>query len=149
MAKFLLINPQEGIAQAVELNSVDNFVQTEEVNLSEPVADGGGSTSGKSGFNPMIMMVLVLVLMFVLMRPRKDKEGDKFRNALQEGQDVVTTSGIFGKVKEVDNISATIEIAQNMRIKVDKRFINSVPSPAPVKNAGKEKGPNKDEKSKL
>lgn len=94
-------------------------------------------------------MVLVLVLMFVLMRPRKDKEGDKFRNALQEGQDVVTTSGIFGKVKEVDNISATIEIAQNMRIKVDKRFINSVPSPAPVKNAGKEKGPNKDEKSKL
>ncbi|HZK02803.1 MAG TPA: preprotein translocase subunit YajC [Bacteroidaceae bacterium] len=148
MAKFLLINPQEGIAQAVEMNNVNNFVQTEGVNLSEPVVDGAGAGSGKSGFNPMIMLVVLLVLMFVMMRPRKDKEGDKFRNALQEGQDVVTTSGIFGKVKEVDDVSATIEIAQNMRIKVDKRFVNPTPSAAPAKVAKKDKGPNKDEKAK-
>ena len=84
------------------------------------------------------------------MRPRQDKEGEKFRNALQKEQDVVTSSGIFGKIKDIDEVSVTLEIAQGMKIKVDKRYVNPVPTPQPVKAekpSRRKKDPSKDEKA--
>jgi preprotein translocase YajC subunit len=79
------------------------------------------------------------------------KEGEKFRNSLQKEQDVVTSTGIFGKVKDIDEVSVTIEVAQGMRIKVDKRYVNPVPTPQPVKpekpSRRSKKDPSKDEKA--
>jgi preprotein translocase YajC subunit len=101
----------------------------------------------------MWIILLFLIMMMLFMRPRQDKEGDKFRNSLQRDQDVITSSGIFGKVKEVDDVSVTIEIAQGMKIKVDKRYVNPIPTAQPVKPereklfGRKKKDPSKDEKA--
>ena len=75
-----------------------------------------------------------------------------FRNALQKEQDVVTSSGIFGKIKDIDEVSVTLEIAQGMKIKVDKRYVNPVPTPQPVKpektsRRRRKADPSKDEKA--
>lgn len=150
MSTILLLNPIEGIAQAVESESVMTFVQTEDVNLAEPSESTTGGKPGGMGSMSIIWILLLLVLMFVMMRPRKDKEGDKFRNALQREQEVVTSSGIFGKIKDMDDVSVTLEIAQNTRIRVDKRFINPIPTIQPVKESKKkeERVPNKEEKAK-
>jgi preprotein translocase subunit YajC len=149
MSTILLLNPIEGIAQAVESESVMTFVQTEDVNLAEPSASAKSGKTGSMGSMSIIWILLLLVLMFIMMRPRKDKEGDKFRNALQREQEVVTSSGIFGKIKDMDDISVTLEISQNNRIRVDKRYVNPVPTVQPVKESKKkeERVPNKEEKA--
>lgn len=150
MSTILLLNPIEGIAQAVESESVMTFVQTEDVNLAEPTETASGAKSGGMGGSmTLIWLLLLVVLMFVMMRPRKDKEGDKFRNALQREQEVVTSSGFFGKIKDLDDVSVTLEIAPNTRIRVDKRYINPVPTIQPVKESKKkeERVPNKEEKA--
>ena len=150
MSQMLLMNPFQMTYQEVNLNTM-NFIQ--DVNLDAPTADAqGGAAQGGMLGGGFIWIILILFAMVIFMRPRQDKEGDKFRNALQKEQDVVTSSGIFGKVKDIDEVSVTLEIAQGMRIKVDKRYVNPVPTPQPVKpekpSRRKKQDPSKDEKAK-
>ena len=149
---MLLLNPFQMTYQEVNTHTV-NFIQ--DVNLDAPASSGqsasgaqGGGLFGGSGF---IFIIIIFFVFMLMMRPRQDKEGEKFRNALQKEQDVVTSSGIFGKIKDIDEVSVTLEIAQGMKIKVDKRYVNPVPTPQPAKpekpSRRKKKDPSKDEKA--
>lgn len=89
--------------------------------MAAQAAQGGGMS-----------MILMLVAMFAIMwffmiRPqqKKQKEIRNFQNALQEGQQVVTGGGIYGKVKSIDLTTGTVdlEIAKGVIIKVDKGSI--------------------------
>ena len=117
MANMLLLNPFQMSYQEVNVHTV-NFIQ--DVNLDAPASSAteggqaqGGAFGGMGGF---LWILVILALMMIMMRPRQDKEGEKFRNALQKDQDVVTSTGIFGKVKDIDEVSVTLEIAQGMKI---------------------------------
>jgi len=152
MANMLLLNPFQMTYQEVNVQHTVNFIQ--DVNLDAPAssAEGGQAQGGGLFGNPIILLLVMLALLMIFMRPRQDKEGEKFRNALQKDQDVVTSSGIFGKIKDIDEISVTLEIAQGMKIKVDKRYVNPVPTPQPAKpekpSRRKKQDPSKDEKAK-
>ena len=152
MSKMLLLNPFQMTYQEVNMQHTVNLVQ---VDLSEPASAGESGQGAQGGVffgSPLIMLLFVLAILMLFMRPRQDKEGDKFRNALQKEQDVVTSSGIFGKIKDIDEVSVTLEIAQGMKIKVDKRYVNPVPTPQPVKpektsRRRRKADPSKDEKA--
>lgn len=154
MANMLLLNPFQMSYQEVNMQHTMNFIQ--DVNLDAPAsssAEGGQAQGGMFGPGAGFIWIIVIIFMIMIfMRPRQDKEGEKFRNALQKEQDVVTSSGIFGKVKEIDEVSVTLEIAKGMTIKVDKRYVNPVPTPQPVKpekpSRRKKLDPSKDEKAK-
>ena len=147
---MLLLNPFQMTYQEVNVHTM-NFIQ--DVNLDAPASDSQSSGAQGGGLlgGPFMLILVMLALMMIFMRPRQDKEGEKFRNALQKEQDVVTSSGIFGKVKDMDEVSVTLEIAQGMRIKVDKRYVNPVPTPQPAKpekpSRRRKKDPSKDEKA--
>lgn len=151
MAQMLLLNPFQMTYQEVNVQHVVNFIQ--DVNLDAPEASStaNGRQGGAMGGSMIWMLLLLVFMMMIFMRPRQDKEGEKFRNALQKEQDVVTSSGIFGKIKDIDDVSVTLEIAQGMKIKVDKRYVNPVPSPQPAKpekpSRRRKKDPSKDEKA--
>lgn len=76
----------------------------------------------------IIMMVAVFAVMwFFMIRPqqKKQKEIQKFQNALTEGTKVVTGGGIYGEVKKIDlatNI-VSVEIAKGVVIRVDKAYV--------------------------
>ena len=150
MAKTLLLNPFQMTYQEVSTHTV-NFIQ--DVNLDAPASssEGGQAQGGGLFGNPIILLLVMLALLMIFMRPRQDKEGEKFRNALQKEQDVVTSSGIFGKVKDIDDVSVTLEVSKGMVIKVDKRYVNPVPTPQPVKpekpSRRRKLDPSKDEKA--
>ena len=149
---MLLLNPFQMTYQEVNTHVV-NLIQ--DVNLDAPASSAEGGKSQGGAFGPMggfLWIIIILAFMMIIMRPRQDKEGEKFRNALQKEQDVVTSSGIFGKIKDIDDVSVTLEIAQGMKIKVDKRYVNPVPTAQPVKpekpSRRKKQDPSKDEKAK-
>ena len=150
MAQMLMLDPFQMTYQEVNVHTV-NFIQ--DVNLDASASDSQSSGAQGGGLlgGPFMLILVMLALMMIFMRPRQDKEGEKFRNALQKEQDVVTSSGIFGKVKDMDEVSVTLEIAQGMRIKVDKRYVNPVPTPQPAKpekpSRRRKKDPSKDEKA--
>ncbi len=138
---MLYLNPAGELIEVSQQQSVLSFVQTSSPGLDDidPSASNGQQARAGSMGGMIWIIVLMLVVMMIFARPRQDKEGEKFRNALQLDQDVVTSTGIFGKIKAIDDVSVILEIGQNMRIKVDKRYVNPVPVPQPVKPAKEKK----------
>lgn len=140
MANCLLLSLSGAVApvEAVNQNLV-TIVPSDNVNLSDDVAAGASGARQGGGGMGLLLLLLMFVLMLTFMRPRQDKEGDKFRNSLQLEQDVMTSTGIFGKVKAIDEVSVTLEVAQGMRIKVAKSCVNPIPTPQPAAPEKKKK----------
>ena len=62
---------------------------------------------------------------FFMIRPqqKKQKEIQKSREALKTGDKVITAGGIYGKIKEIGDTYMLIEVADGVRIRVDKTSI--------------------------
>ena len=84
------------------------------------------AAGGASSYSGILMMVLIFVVFyFFMIRPqsKRQKEIKKQREAMQVGDKVVTSGGIYGKVKEMKETTVVIEIAENVRIKADKNSV--------------------------
>lgn len=82
--------------------------------------------AGGGNFSMIIMMVAIFAIMyFFMIRPqqKKQKEIMNFRNNLTVGQEVVTAGGIYGKIKDLDVTTVTLEIASGVKIKIDRNSI--------------------------
>ncbi|MDR1864141.1 MAG: preprotein translocase subunit YajC [Bacteroidales bacterium] len=85
-----------------------------------------GEPSGMGTFGSMLPFLLIIVVFyFFMIRPqmRKQKELKTYRNALQKGDKVVTTGGIYGKITGVSDNTVEVDIANGITIKVDKYAI--------------------------
>ena len=88
--------------------------------------------------NPLFMFVVIIAIMyFMMIRPqrKRQKEIENFRNSLKPGMDVVTSGGIYGKIKEVDNGIVVLEVAHNVNVRVDISVVYA--SPAAMQQEGK------------
>ena len=70
----------------------------------------------------LVMIVVIIAIMyFMMIRPQRkqQKKIETFRNGLQVGQEVVTSGGIYGKIKSIDNGVVMLEVAHNVVVRVD------------------------------
>lgn len=82
--------------------------------------------SGMGSLGTLLPLVLIFVVFyFFMIRPqnKKQKEIQKSRAALKAGDRVITSGGIYGKIKEVKDDSFVIEISENVRIRVEKSAV--------------------------
>jgi preprotein translocase subunit YajC len=94
------------------------------------------STGG--GIAPLLMMVVfIAIFYFLLIRPqqRKAKEHQAMVSKIAAGDEVVTAGGILGRVVEVGDVFTTLEIADGVRIKVQKFQITSLMPKGTLKSA--------------
>jgi preprotein translocase subunit YajC len=70
----------------------------------------------------ILMVAFVGVFYFLLIRPqqKKAKEHQALVSKLAAGDEVVTTGGILGKVTDVGDTFITLEIAEGVRVKVQR-----------------------------
>lgn len=79
-----------------------------------------------SGWHMWIMLALIFVVMwFFMIRPQRkqQKELDNFRNALKNGDKVVTIGGIYGTVCEVKEDYVLMEVDKDVKIRVSKQAL--------------------------
>lgn len=84
-------------------------------------------------FSSIIMIVaLIAIFYFFMIRPqqKRQKEIKKFRENLKVGDKVITAGGIYGKIRNVNDTTFQIEIAENVKIIIDKGSV--YPSAAEV-----------------
>jgi preprotein translocase subunit YajC len=74
-------------------------------------------------FLPFILIIVVFYFFMIRPQMKRQKELRKFREALKKGDKVVTTGGIYGTVTEIKDDAIIIEIADNVKIKVDKSAV--------------------------
>jgi len=77
--------------------------------------------------------LLVMALMFggfyfVFIAPqrKKQKEHERMLAALQSGDEVITTGGVYGVITNVKDDRFVVRVADNTKIEVGKGFIQSV-----------------------
>jgi preprotein translocase subunit YajC len=75
----------------------------------------------------MLPMLAICYLIFWVMviRPQetKVKKHKELLDSLKRGDSVITTGGLIGKVVSVEKESVTIEIAQNVKVKIAQAYI--------------------------
>lgn len=97
--------------------------------LISPAWAQGAAVSSSSQFAPLLVMVVFIVIFyFLLMRPqqKKQKEHQTLISKLAAGDEVVTTGGLLGKVTEVGDAFVTLEIADGVRVKVQKFQVSAL-----------------------
>jgi preprotein translocase subunit YajC len=93
---------------------------------------------GSSVYGNILMIVLMIaVFYFFLIRPqtKKQKEIKKFQESVTKGTKVVTSGGIYGVVDEVKDRYFIVEIANGVRVRIDKNCVFAAPDGEP--NAAK------------
>jgi len=97
------------------------------MNVLNIILQAAPSPGGGGGGTQMIVMMLLIVVVFYffMIRPqsKKQKEIRKFRDGLQNGDKVITAGGIHGRIKEVKDDTILLEIAENVRIRVEKSSV--------------------------
>lgn len=102
------------------MNSLSIFLQ----------AAGGGS----SWVTMLMFGAIIVVFYFFMIRPqqKKQKALQEARNSMKVGDKVLTAGGIYGKIKEVGETYFIVEIADNVKIKIEKNSVYAVnDAPAP------------------
>lgn len=83
----------------------------------------GGQSSMMTMLVPMLLIFVVFYFFMIRPQNKKQKEIQKARAAIKSGDKVVTSGGIYGKVKDVKDDSFIIEISENVRIRVEKSAV--------------------------
>ncbi len=96
--------------------------------MSVTLAQAAAPAQG-GGLSMLIMMVVLFGLMyFMMIRPqmKRQKEHRAMVSALAKGDEVVTNGGLAGRVEEVGETFITIEIAPNVKVKLQKGAVSQV-----------------------
>src|SRR5262245_11482625 len=99
-----------------------------------PAAASGGMEGMLGTLVPMVL--IFVVFWFLLIRPqqKKAKEHRAMVLALKRGDRVVTNGGIYGQVTHVADDHLMVEIADGVKIKLDRGAVSAIPGkPEPVK----------------
>lgn len=105
------------------------------MNLNSILLEAAAGQAG-GGMSGIIMIVLMIVIFyFFMIRPqqKKQKELKKQREAMQNGDKVVTAGGIHGRVKETRETTVIVEAAPGVSLKVDRGSVYPLVEEQPKK----------------
>ena len=85
-------------------------------------AQDAGAASGSAWMQLLPLVLIFVVFYFLLIRPqtKRAKEHREMVGKLASGDEVVTTGGLLGRITEVGDNSLTVEVADGVRVKVQK-----------------------------
>jgi preprotein translocase subunit YajC len=95
---------------------------------------GGGNPT----FSMLLMVGMVAVMYFFMIRPqaKRAKEQKKFGETIGSGEQIVTTSGIHGRISQVnDDGTMKLEISRGVFITVERSAVSME-----MTNAARKKG---------
>jgi preprotein translocase subunit YajC len=108
------------------------------MNLISPAYAQAAAAPASGGMSQiLILVVFVAIFYFMLIRPqqKRAKEQQAMLAKLAAGDEVVTSGGILGKLTEVGDSFVTLEIAENVRIRVQRGQISQLMPKGTLKGA--------------
>ena len=90
---------------------------------ADAVAGGIGGSQGLMSFLPLILIFIVFYFLLIRPQQKKAKEHQEFIANLKKGDEVLTSGGLQGKITGLTERVATLEIADNVRVKIARSYI--------------------------
>ena len=104
------------------------------VNIAYAMGQGGAAAEGaQGGFGAFVPLILMFVIFyFLLIRPqqKKQKEHREMLSELKKGDRIITGGGIHGRITAADPTTLTVEIADKVRVKVNRANVAGMVQPA-------------------
>ncbi|HZF97926.1 MAG TPA: preprotein translocase subunit YajC [Pseudoxanthomonas sp.] len=112
------------------MNLLDFLIPSAYAQAAPPPAGGG--------FGMLVFpIVLIAVMYFLMIRPqmKRAKEHRAMLDKLARGDEVITSGGIAGTVTEIGDNFVTVEVADSVRVRVQKAAIGNVLPKGTLKSA--------------
>jgi len=98
---------------------------------SNASAQTGGGPVGPGGnplisFLPFILIFVIFYFLLVMPQQKKMKKRKAMIDALKKGDRVTTTGGLIGTVTNLSPDVVTIQIAEGVRVKVARNYVEDV-----------------------
>lgn len=110
--------------------------------ITNAYAQTGGGAGGGDGMTGILvqlapLLLILVIFYFLLIRPQQQrmKQHQSMISNLKRGDTVVTSGGLIGKIRSVDDHEARVELAPNVEVRVIKTTISEVRTksePAPA-----------------
>ncbi len=110
------------------------------IDIAYAMGTNGGAGQPTGGLTPLIPMILMFVIFyFLLIRPqqKKQKEHREMIENLKKGDRIITGGGIHGRITGVGDTTLTVEIAEKVRVKVNRANVAGLAQPTPQPTNGK------------
>ena len=107
--------------------------------MGQAGAQGGGA-GGFASFIPLILMFVIFYFLLIRPQQKRAKDHREMIAALKKGDRIVTSGGIYGRITSASDTTLTVEIAEKVRIKLNRANVGSLAQAAPAsKSAESEK----------
>lgn len=88
-------------------------------------------------FLPMLLIIVVFYFFMIRPQMKKAKDHKKYVEELKKGDKVITTSGIHGKIVDLNDATFLIEVESGTKIRFEKSSVSLESSKALNQSAGK------------
>ena len=102
--------------------------------ISSAYAQDAAPQGGLMGFLPLILIFVVFYFMLIRPQMKRAKEHKKLVSELSNGDEVVTNGGLLGKITKVGESFVTVELAENVHVRVQKHAISNILPKGTVKS---------------
>jgi preprotein translocase subunit YajC len=96
--------------------------------ISPAMAEAGAQAGSPSLLDFAFPIILLVLFYVMLIRPqqKRAKEHRAMQSAIAKGDEVVTDGGIMGKITDINDNAISVQIADNVEVKVRRESINAV-----------------------
>jgi len=108
--------------------------------ISNAYAQAGSAPAGQGmGLlgSPLVFIIVMVAMMFFMFRSqsKRQKELRAMIASIAKGDEIITNGGMAGRVEEVGDSFLTLEIAPNVKIKLQKTAVSLVLPKGTLKSA--------------
>jgi preprotein translocase subunit YajC len=96
---------------------------------------GAPPSSGLVQFLPLILIFVVFYFLLIRPQAKRAKEHKAMVEGLQTGDEVVASGGMLGRITETGDSFVTVEIADGVRVKIQRASVSSVLPKGTIKSA--------------
>jgi preprotein translocase subunit YajC len=100
-----------------------------------------GAAGGFASFIPLILMFVIFYFLLIRPQQKKSKEHREMLNTLKKGDRIVTSGGLHGRITAVSEAVLTVEIADKVRVKLNRGNVAALLAAAAAAPAEKEEKP--------
>lgn len=101
-------------------------------------AQAAGAPPAGGGMGMFLLPIILIAIMYFLMiRPqmKRQKEHRALLEKLNKGDEIITSGGIAGVITDISDNFVTVEVSDNVRIRVQKGAIGNVLPKGTLKSA--------------
>lgn len=77
-------------------------------------------------FGPIILIFAIFYFLIIRPQQKRERERKNMLDSLQEGDEIITIGGIFGRILNIKDDVVTLEVGDKVKIKVTRSAIGNV-----------------------